>query len=137
MTYYDESGKVISEDKIDLVHGWLEDKEIKHHDMIPAKIHVVEKQITKDFKLTMTVTDEPEKPAYDEVISRIYHYTGQTKEEKTDEVLSAMQVSVSQLKTEAEAIPTTMQNKIDESLTPIQEAIAEVYEMVIPTEGTK
>ena len=48
-----------------------------------------------------------------------------------------MQVSVSQLKTEAEAIPTTMQNKIDESLTPIQEAIAEVYEMVIPTEGTK
>ncbi|MDD6715710.1 MAG: hypothetical protein PUF49_04970 [Firmicutes bacterium] len=137
MTYYDESGKVISEDKIDLVHGWLEDKEIKHHDTIPAKTHVVEKQITKDFKLTMTVTDEPEKPAYDEVISRIYHYTGQTKEEKTDEVLSAMQVSVSQLKTEAEAIPTTMQSKIDESLTPIQEAIAEVYEMVIPTEGTK
>lgn len=137
MQYFDESGAVIQCDQVDLTHGWLEPKELLHHEEVPAKTHQVEKIITDDFKLTMTVTDAPAQPAWDETVSQIYHYTGPTQQEKAEMALSDLREQVGSLRISSEKIPAMIQTKIDDSLTSMQEAIAEVYELVTSsmTEG--
>lgn len=82
MIYYDEQGNVIPESEVDLAHGYLEDKDILHHDEIPRQTHLAYLTLPSGNKCVKEVVDQEYVPAWDEVTSQIYHYTGPTPEEK-------------------------------------------------------
>lgn len=135
MQYFDERGKAIPYDQVDTAHGWLETKETVHHDEVPAKMRTIERVLEGGFKLTVAVEDVPAQPAWDEVVSQIYHYTGPTKAEQMEAELMELKAQVTVLHSVSEQIPGTVQSKIDESMTPLQEAIAEVYELMAAGEA--
>lgn len=84
MIYYNENGEIIQEADIDLDHGYLEDRDIIHHDYVPAVQHQEKALLPNGEVITYTVTDVPAKPAYDEVISQTFYYTGATDMEKLE-----------------------------------------------------
>lgn len=135
MQYFDEKGKAIPYDQVDTVHGWLETKDTVHHDEVPAKMRTIEKVLEGGFKLTVTIEEVPAQPAWDEVVSQIYHYTGPTKQEQAEAELMELKTRVTVLQSVSEQLPGTVQSKIDESLTPLQEAITEVYELMAAGEA--
>lgn len=81
MIYYDEDGNIIPESAVDLVHGYLEDKDILHHDEIPRQTHLEYLELPSGNKCVKEVVDQEHVDAWDEVTSQIYHYTGPTPEE--------------------------------------------------------
>ena len=66
MTYYNESGQVIPESKIDLSKGYLVDKTTVHHE---AETHEASKTLPGGVTLTWQQMD---KPGYEEVVSQTY-----------------------------------------------------------------
>lgn len=84
MIYYNEQGELLQESDIDLEHGYLTDDEVIHHPAIPATTHIAEEILPNGVKYTYKVTDKRAVPAYDEVVSHIYHPTGATPAEKLE-----------------------------------------------------
>ena len=68
--YYDKNGNLL--ESPDLSAGWVEPREVVHHDAVEAITH----KETLEFPggcLTYTVTDTPEQAAWEEVVSYTYH----------------------------------------------------------------
>ena len=82
MIYYDEDGNVIPESQVDLMHGYLTDKDILHHDEIPRQTHLAYLTLPSGNTCVKEVVDQEYVPAWDEVTSQVYHYTGPTPEEQ-------------------------------------------------------
>ena len=82
MVYYDENDNIIDESQVDLAHGYLTDRTIEHHDEVAEVYHYVESDpLPSGATMKKKVVDVPFQPAWDEVTSQTYHYTGPTPEE--------------------------------------------------------
>lgn len=82
MVYYDENDNIIDESQVDLAHGYLTDRTIEHHDEVAEVYHYVESDpLPSGATMKKKVIDVPFQPAWDEVTSQTYHYTGPTPEE--------------------------------------------------------
>lgn len=82
MIYYDENDNIIDESQVDLDHGYLTDRTYVHHDEVAEVYHYVESApLPSGAKMKKKVIDTPFQPAWDEVTSQTYHYTGLTPEE--------------------------------------------------------
>lgn len=83
MVYYDENDNIIDESEVDLAHGYLTDRTIEHHDDVAEVYHYVESDpLPSGATMKKKVIDVPYQPAWDEVTSQTYHYTGLTPEEQ-------------------------------------------------------
>lgn len=68
--YYDELGNVLKNP--DLENGYIEPKEIIHHEYVPAITHI-ETITFPGGSLTYTVIDTPAQAEWDEIVSYTYH----------------------------------------------------------------
>ena len=99
MIYYDENDNIIDESEVDLAHGYLTDRTYEHHDDVAEVYHYVESApLPSGTKLKKKVIDTPYQPAWDEVTSQIYHYTGLTDNEIMRNDLDDVMAEVEDLK---------------------------------------